>query len=95
MHPWAKRTPDGWLLMIHVQPGARRSEVAGVYGEALKVRVAAPAAEDRANEELLRFLSAALSIPRRLLIVERGSRSRRKLVRVSAPAAGVEALLPP
>jgi uncharacterized protein (TIGR00251 family) len=95
MQAWAKRVSDGWLLAIHVQPGARRSEVVGVHGEALKIRVAAPAAEDRANEELLRFLAESLDVSRRALILERGARSRRKLIRVIAPSAQPEALLPP
>ena len=49
MNEWAARTPDGWLLSVHVQPGARRTEVAGMHGSALKIRVAAPPVEGKAN----------------------------------------------
>jgi len=84
---WATRAPDGWLLTVHTQPGARRSEVAGTHGDALKVRVAAPPVEGRANDELTALIAAALGVPRRLVSVVRGATSRRKTVLVSVPEA--------
>ena len=41
MPQWYRKTPDGWLLTLHIQPGAKNSEVVGLLGEALKVREAA------------------------------------------------------
>ncbi len=48
----------GWVVLsVHVQPGARRSEVAGRHGDALKVRIAAPPIDGRANEAVLALVS--------------------------------------
>jgi len=79
---WARPTEGGWLLELRVQPGARRSEVVGPHGAALKVRVAAPASDGKANAELERFVGAWLGVPRRAVTVVRGHTSRDKSVRV-------------
>jgi uncharacterized protein (TIGR00251 family) len=71
------------LLALHVQPGARKNEVAGLHGEALKIRIAAPAAEDKANAELVQFLSKALAVPRSAIAIRRGAKSRHKLVEIA------------
>ena len=64
-------------------PGARRSELAGVAEGRLRVRLAAPAHEGRANAELVRFLAALLDVPKGAVTVAAGASSRRKLVRIS------------
>lgn len=73
-------TAEGIRLQLHVQPGASRSEVAGLHGDALKVRVAARAIEGGANRELLRYLAERLGIPRAALTLLAGEHSRRKAI---------------
>ena len=90
---WARRVPDGWLLSVHARPGAKRTEVAGLHGEALKLRVAAPPREGRANDELAAFVAEALGVPRKSVTVVKGAASRRKTVRVSAPEVDPARLL--
>jgi len=68
---------------VHVQPGARRSGVAGLHGDRLKIRIAAPALDGRANDALVAFIAEQLGIPRARVAVVRGERSRDKLVAVS------------
>jgi uncharacterized protein len=92
---WAKRTPQGWLLAVHAQPGAKRSEVAGLHGGALKVRIAAPPAGGRANAALIAFLADALGVPKNSVTVVKGETSRRKAVFVSALQADPAGLLRP
>ncbi len=77
---------DALVLTLHVQPGARRTEVAGTHGGALKVRLAAPPVDGKANAELLRFLADAFGVPLRNVGLVRGEASRQKVVRVDAPA---------
>lgn len=79
---WARRTDTGWRLAIRAQPGARRTEAAGPYGEALKIRLAAPPTDDRANKELVRFIAAALELPRRSVEIVSGHSSRDKQVEI-------------
>ena len=73
------------VLTLHVQPGAKRSEFAGTHGEALKIKLAAPAVEGKANAELVRFLADAFGVPQRRVVIVRGETSRAKVVRVIAP----------
>jgi uncharacterized protein (TIGR00251 family) len=69
-------------LELKVVPNAPRNEIAGWLGEALKVKVHAPALEGRANDELLDFLARELGVPRRNLTLLRGEKSRQKIVRI-------------
>jgi uncharacterized protein (TIGR00251 family) len=68
------------ILDVHVQPGAKRSEFAGQHGSRIKIRLAAPAMENRANEALIEFLAAHYRVPRRNVRIASGLKSRDKRV---------------
>jgi len=72
--------------VLHVQPGAARSEFAGIHGEAIKLRLAAAPVDGKANAELRRYLAEAFGVPLRNVTLVRGETSRDKVVRVEAPA---------
>jgi len=76
-----------------VQPGAKRSEVAGLHGEALKLRLTAPPVESRANEALVEFLANTLGVPKSSVRIVKGGSARRKTVLVAAPQADAACLL--
>jgi len=80
--PLPSPTPPSCTLEIKAVPNAPRSAVVGRLGDALKVKVHAPALEGRANEELCEFLADALSVPRRAVTLLRGDKSRQKVVRI-------------
>ena len=82
---WRRDRDGAVVLMLHVQPGAARSEFAGMYGDALKLRLAAPPIEGKANDELIRFLADLFGVPRRNVLLLRGETTRAKTVRVIAP----------
>jgi len=84
---WHRLDADRNVLCIelYVQPGARTTEVVGKHGDALKIRVAAPALEDRANALLVEFLRRKLDLPASGIIIVRGARGRRKSVEIFAP----------
>jgi uncharacterized protein len=75
--------PAACTLALKVIPNARRDEVAGWLGTALKVKIHAPALDGRANAALTAFLADRLGLPRRAVTLMRGDRSRQKLVHLS------------
>ena len=82
------------VVAVRVQPRASKNEVAGVMEGALKIRLQAPALEDRANEALCEFLAELLKRPKSAVRILSGERSRTKRVEVlGVTAAEVEALL--
>lgn len=80
-------TPSGIRLSIQVQPRASRTELAGRHGDALKIRVHAPPVDGAANEALVRFLAAALGVPRAAVHLAAGQGGRRKTVLVQGLTA--------
>jgi uncharacterized protein (TIGR00251 family) len=91
---WHRRNPDGSVcLWVHAQPGAKRTEVAGLHGDALKIRVAAPALEDRANDALIEFIAQQLGIGKRHVALVSGAKSREKRFEIRAPAADLNRLV--
>lgn len=70
------------VLQLHVQPGAKRTEVVGRHGDAWKVRLAAPPVDGKANEELIGFLAAIFGVPKRQVKITAGTTGRRKRVLV-------------
>jgi hypothetical protein len=84
------------VLTLHIQPNARKNAVVGPHGDALKVKVAAPAVDNKANAELIEFLSESLGIPKSAIVISRGATSRRKVVEITGGpelAARLEALV--
>jgi uncharacterized protein (TIGR00251 family) len=68
------------ILELHVQPGASRSEFAGEHGGRLKVRLAAPPVEGKANDALVEFLAGYFGVAKRNVRIAAGLKSRRKRV---------------
>ena len=67
-------------VRLRVSPGARRTEVAGRYGDGWKVRVSAPPERGRANDAVLEVLADTLELPRRSLSIVSGHGAREKVV---------------
>ncbi len=68
-------------LKIKAQPGASRSEFAGLYGEeAIKIRIAAAAVEGAANKELVKFLSKAFKVPKSSIRFKSGETAKIKIL---------------
>lgn len=94
---WCSAVAGGVRIVLHVSPGAKRTEVLGLHGDALKMRLQAPPIEGRANEALIRYLSDILGVPRSAITLTHGQTSRRKMLEIRDVEAGqvVLALTPP
>lgn len=69
-------------IRVHVIPNAKIDKVAGEHGDAIKIKLRAPAIEGKANTALRKFLAEKLSIPQCAIVLERGERSRDKVLRI-------------
>jgi uncharacterized protein (TIGR00251 family) len=94
MNEWL-RVGDGKItLTLHIQPGAKKTEVAGLYGDALKIRLAAPPVDGKANAALIGFVADRLAVAKSAVTLKSGQTSRRKVLEVSAaPADAAQRLL--
>ncbi|HEY1439001.1 MAG TPA: DUF167 domain-containing protein [Casimicrobiaceae bacterium] len=87
---WRRDAADGSLtLQIQAQPGAKATAVVGVYGDGdrarLKIALAAPPVDGKANTVLRAFLADAFGVAQRNVTLLRGASGRKKLVRIEAP----------
>lgn len=83
---WYRWDGEDLILELHVQPGARREELAGQHGGRLKVRIKAPPVEGRANRNLIKFLANLFGIAPRDITLLRGESGRDKRLRIHRPA---------
>ena len=85
--PGALRRDGGDLLLeVRVQPRASRAGFAGLMGERLRVRLASPPVDGRANAELVEYVAAACGLPRARVTLERGTTGRDKRLRLHGVA---------
>ena len=88
--------PASTRLKVHAVPRAAKSALAGVHGDALKIKLAAPPADGAANAELLAFLAKRLGLPKSRVALLSGHTSREKAVLLDGlPPAAVLPLLQP
>lgn len=71
---------DRLCISVHVQPRASANRIVGLFGGALKVQLTSPPVEDRANRQLVKFLSRILGIPAARVEIVSGEKSRNKTV---------------
>ena len=74
------------VVALHVQPNAARTQIAGLHDGRLKVRVAAPATEGRANAALAEFMADKFDLPDSRVIIRSGSHGRTKLLEIRGQA---------
>jgi uncharacterized protein (TIGR00251 family) len=71
-------------IAVQISPNAKKTEVIGVLDDALKLKLQAPPIEGKANEALVKFLAAALSVSRSAVTITHGQTSKRKLIEVKS-----------
>ena len=78
----------GIIFAVRVIPRGNRNAIEGAYGEALKVRLTAPALENRANDALCRLLAERLNVPMAAVRIVAGEKSRTKRISISGITRG-------
>jgi len=78
---------EGLDVPVHVQPRARKTERAGFFNGALRLKVAAPPVDDAANRAVVEYFARALSLPRSRVRIVSGLKSREKVIRIEGMSA--------
>ena len=87
----AKR--DIWTLQIHAQPGAKKSAIVGEHNGRLKLKLAAPAVDNKANQCLIAFVAQIFGVAGRQVGIVRGESARQKTVSVQGAGSHLPDLL--
>lgn len=89
MADWLREAADGSLMLtLHIQPGAKQTGFAGLHGEAMKIRLAAPPVDGKANAALCAFLADFCAVPKSAVTLVSGETSRAKRVRIETTTPG-------
>ena len=84
---WLHEADGQATLTLHIQPGAKKTEVVGLHGDALKIRLAAPPVDGKANQALIGFIAERLDVAKSAVTLKSGLSSRRKVLEI-CPANG-------
>jgi uncharacterized protein (TIGR00251 family) len=87
---WCSALPGGVRLAVQITPNAKKTEVIGVLDDAIKLKLQAQPIEGKANEALVKYLAAALSVPRSAVTITHGLTNKRKLIEVRSAVLTVE-----
>ncbi len=92
---WLREGDGRVTLTLHIQPGAKKTEVSGLYGDALKIRLAAPPVDGKANAALIAFVAERLGLAKALVRLKSGQTSRRKVLEISGTVPDLRRRLEP
>jgi uncharacterized protein (TIGR00251 family) len=77
------KVASGVILKIHLQPRASKTEICGIQGEELKVRVTSPPVDDAANKLCIEFFAGSFKLSKSAVTIISGHKSRHKRVHIS------------
>jgi len=81
--PLIREAAEAVTFQVKVHPRAKKNEITGELGDALKVSLTAPPIEGRANEACIEFFAKLLRVPRSSVTIGSGQTSRNKVIRVT------------
>ncbi|WP_457559854.1 DUF167 domain-containing protein [Caminibacter sp.] len=71
---------DKVIINIKAQPNSSKNKIAGLYGDALKINIKAPAVEGAANKELIKFISKTFKIPKSEIVIKGETSKKKQLI---------------
>ncbi|XP_063053653.1 UPF0235 protein C15orf40 homolog isoform X2 [Engraulis encrasicolus] len=90
--PVSRNKAGGISIAVHAKPGSKQNAITDVSPEAVGVAIAAPPTDGEANSELIRYLSKVLNVKKSEVVLDKGSRSREKVINVSGSLSPEEVL---
>ena len=82
MAEWLRWNGTVATLTLHIQPGAKKTEIVGLHGDALKIRLAAPPVDGKANAELIQLVATYYGCRKSAVSIKSGASGRTKLVKI-------------
>ena len=89
---WYRYESNALILRLYIQPGAKRNEIIGLMQDELKIKLATPALEGRANSALIKFLAQLFDVPKSKVVLKSGEKSRHKIIEISESDVNPEQL---
>ena len=74
---------DGVIIKVYVQPRASKNEVAGIHGDAIKIRLTTPPIDGKANKALLTFFAKLLHVSKSSVALQSGHQNRNKVIKIT------------
>ncbi len=71
---------DKVIINVKAQPNSSKNKIAGIYGDAIKINIKAPAVEGAANKELIKFISKEFKIPKSEIIIKGETSKKKQLI---------------
>lgn len=90
---WYQHNSDTLTFNVYIQPGSKRHEIIGLVHDELKIKLAAPAIDGRANSALIKFLSELLKVPKSRILIKSGEKSRHKRIEICSKLIDFNRLL--
>jgi uncharacterized protein (TIGR00251 family) len=84
-YPTAIWEHNDLLLYIYLQPNAAEDKVVGLFQNAIKIQITAPAVENKANKHLIAWLAKVCKVPKQNVTIKSGLQNRYKLIRIESP----------
>ncbi len=82
---WYRYQDETLLLDLHIQPRSKQNEIAGLYGERLRIRIKSPPVDGKANKTLLSFLAAEFGVRLSKTEIISGKQSHNKCIALYSP----------
>ena len=81
---WCSATAEGVRIALQITPNAKKTEILGVSGDVLRLKLQAPPVDGKANEALIRYLADVLDVPKSRVQITHGLSGRKKLLEIRA-----------
>ena len=91
---WYHHDNNVVTINVYIQPGAKYTKIMGIQGGALKIRLASPPIDGRANKELLKYIATLFDVTMRQVKIKHGEKSRNKIIIITGSKINTQDIWP-